>query len=183
MLVQRLGDYLVETRAITQTGLQKALDYQQSQAAALPARRILLGEALVELGLVDRQTLDQAVTRQLASLQNALQDANRQLEQRVQQRTQDLERRLLQIRTAAEVTQLAISAPGLTDLLLRRTVQLLVDRFGCYQAAIFSTETSRRFATSPRPLAPPPPTRLPAPSQPPGLKARALCALNPAPAP
>lgn len=141
-LVQRLGDYLVETGALSPAGLEQALAHQKSQA---PARRLLLGEALVELGLVDRQTLDRAVTRQLSSLHTALQETNRQLEQRVQQRTQDLERRLLQIRTAAEVTQLAITAPNLTDL-LRRTTKLLVDRFGYYQAAVFIADESERSA-------------------------------------
>ncbi len=141
-LVQRLGDYLVETGALSPAGLEQALAYQKSQA---PARHLLLGEALVELNLVDRQTLDRAITRQLASLHTALQETNRQLEQRVQQRTHDLERRLLQIRTAAEVTQLAITAPNLTDL-LRRTTKLLVDRFGYYQAAVFIVDESEHSA-------------------------------------
>ena len=47
----------------------------------------MLGQTLIELGLVDRETLDQVITLQIIQLQKALQDANRKLEQRVQERT------------------------------------------------------------------------------------------------
>lgn len=138
MLVHRLGDYLLESGVIKKRDLNRALDYQKELA---PSRRVLLGQALLELGLVDRDTLDQAVTQQLLSLQNALMETNRQLEDRVQQRTKDLERRLVQIRTAADVTQLAISAPSLSEL-LRRTVDLIVERFEYYLASIFIVDES-----------------------------------------
>lgn len=142
MLVHRLGDYLLESGVLKPADLQRALDYQSQ---LMPERRILLGQALLELGLIDRDTLDQAITRQLLSLQNALMETNRQLEERVQQRTRDLERRLVQIRTAADITQLAISASSLGEL-LRRTVDLIVERFGYYLAAVFLVDEAGETA-------------------------------------
>ena len=133
-LVPRLGDYLIEIGVLSPDDLARALEYQKSQAQQ--GHPIYLGQALIALKMIDREVLDQVVTQQLISLQAALRETNRQLEQRVRQRTQDLERRLLQIRTAAEVTQFAISAPNLDDL-LKRTTSLLVERFGYYYASIF----------------------------------------------
>jgi signal transduction histidine kinase len=54
----------------------------------------LLGQALLELGYVDRETLDQVITEQILQLQAALQAANRRLEQRVEERTHDLQNAL-----------------------------------------------------------------------------------------
>ncbi|MBN2147190.1 MAG: GAF domain-containing protein [Anaerolineales bacterium] len=143
MLVNRLGEYLLESGVIKPAQLQQALDYQKELA---PERHVLLGQALLELGLIDRDTLDQAVTRQLLALQSALMEANRGLEERVQQRTMDLEHRLVQIRTAADITQLAISASSLNEL-LRRAVDLIVERFSYYLASIFLVDEAGEVAT------------------------------------
>jgi signal transduction histidine kinase len=57
-------------------------------------QRRLLGQTLVEMKLVDRETLDRAVTRQIIELHAALQEANRTLERRVAERTAELRRAL-----------------------------------------------------------------------------------------
>jgi GAF domain-containing protein len=142
MLVQRFGDYLVDSNVIQVVDLERALEYQQNEASK---RHILLGEALLELGILDRETLDRAITRKLVGLQNALLDANQLLGQRVKQRTEDVERQLIQIRTAAEITQVALSANNLRDL-LRRTVELLEERFEYPQAAIFLMDETEQYA-------------------------------------
>ena len=49
----------------------------------IQGRPRLLGQTLIDMGLVDRETLDQVITLQIIQLQQALQDANRRLEQRV----------------------------------------------------------------------------------------------------
>ena len=134
ILVPRLGFYLVEKGIISPEDLQRALDYQQKKADMGHPR--LLGRALIELGMLDRETLDQVITSQIASLQSALHEANRQLEVRVQDRTQDLEWRLVLIQTAAEITRQAISATNL-DELLERTVNLIVERLNYYLASIY----------------------------------------------
>lgn len=142
MLVGRLGDYLLEGGMITQAELERALEYQQQVAKE---RNLLLGQALLELGLIDRDTLDRAITAQISSFHNALQETNRQLEKRVLERTQDLELRLLQIHTTAEITQNSISATSLSEL-LRRTVELIVTRLGYSYAAFFLVDDSGQFA-------------------------------------
>jgi GAF domain-containing protein/uncharacterized Zn finger protein (UPF0148 family) len=143
MLVQRFGEYLLDSKLIRQDDLDQALAYQQKEAAN---RHILLGQALLELGILDRDTLDRAITRKLVGLQTALLQANRQLEQRVQQRTHVIERQFLQIRTAFEITQVALSTGNLSDL-LRRTVELLEERFGYAHAAIYIADETGQIAS------------------------------------
>lgn len=92
ILVPRLGEYLVQKGCIRDEDLQRALAYQQEQLER--GRSCLLGEALIELKLIDRATLDRAITEQIIQLRNALQAANRNLERRVQERTQELQRAL-----------------------------------------------------------------------------------------
>jgi signal transduction histidine kinase len=92
MLVPRLGDALVRAGHISKKDLQKALDYQQEQVAQGKSR--LLGQALLDLKLLEQATLDQAVTEQILQLRSALEAANRNLEQRVQDRTAELQEAL-----------------------------------------------------------------------------------------
>jgi len=92
ILVPRMGDTMLEQAIIQPEQLQLALEYQQKRAEE--GHPVLLGQALLELGLVTREALDQVITVQILQLQNALNDANHQLEQRVQERTADLQRAL-----------------------------------------------------------------------------------------
>ncbi len=54
----------------------------------------LLGQTLVEMGLVTRETIDMAITNQIIELHAALQDSNRTLELRVSERTAELKQAL-----------------------------------------------------------------------------------------
>jgi signal transduction histidine kinase len=89
MLVPRLGEALVRDGHITELDLQKALSYQQEHVAQ--GEGLLLGQALLELKLIDQGRLDEAVTEQILQLRSALQAANRTLERRVYERTAELE--------------------------------------------------------------------------------------------
>lgn len=91
-LVPRIGEYMIEQGLIQQQDLLNALDYQKQQVQQ--GRSILLGEALLELGMVSRAMLDQVVTTRILQLQDALNEANRNLQQRVEERTQELQRAL-----------------------------------------------------------------------------------------
>jgi signal transduction histidine kinase len=90
VLVPRIGEYLIERKVIQPADLRRALTYQKERASN--GDPILLGQAMLELGLVSRETLDQVVTIQILELQTALSDANRALKQRIQERTQELQR-------------------------------------------------------------------------------------------
>jgi len=92
MLVARLGDYLVSRGHVSAEDLQKALNYQQEQT--LKGETYFLGQALLDLKLIDRATLDQSITEQIIQLRSALQASNRNLERRVQERTADLQEAL-----------------------------------------------------------------------------------------
>jgi len=92
MLVPRMGEYLVAKGVVTEEQLKHALDYQIKQAEK--GEPVLLGQALVDLNYLDRVELDTAVTEQIIQLRNALQAANRTLEQRVHERTNELRQAL-----------------------------------------------------------------------------------------
>jgi len=101
ILVPRLGEYLVQQGAISEADLRKALAYQERSGR--PGERVLLGQALVDLGLVERSTVDAAITELIIQLRTALEDANRNLERRVQERTAELQEAL---RKLSELNQM-----------------------------------------------------------------------------
>ena len=88
MLIPRMGEYIVQKGLISEADLQKALAYQREQTSQ--GKPYLLGQALIDMNLLDRTMLDQVVTEQLIQLRSALQAANRNLEQRVKDRTAEL---------------------------------------------------------------------------------------------
>jgi signal transduction histidine kinase len=89
MLVPRLGEALVVGGHISDADLQKALTFQREHSTE--EHGVLLGEALLELNLIDRPTLDQAITEQVLRLRSAVEAANRDLERRIQERTLQLQ--------------------------------------------------------------------------------------------
>jgi two-component system sensor histidine kinase BarA len=90
--VPKLGSFLLEQKMITENQLAAALARQREAEAT--GKRKPLGQTLIEMGLASRETIDQAVNRQILELHTALQESNRQLEQRVEERTVELRRAL-----------------------------------------------------------------------------------------
>jgi signal transduction histidine kinase len=88
MLIPRMGEYIAQKGLITEDQLQRALAYQQERIAS--GEHCLLGQALMDLNMLDRAALDEVVTEQIIQLRSALQSANRNLEQRVKERTSEL---------------------------------------------------------------------------------------------
>ena len=101
ILVPRVGELLIQRGVLTQSGLQKALKYSKKPGA--DGQQRLVGQALLELKLIDRETLDQVITEQILQLHSALHQSNLQLEQRVKERTQELQSALTKL---AELNQL-----------------------------------------------------------------------------
>lgn len=90
--IPKLGTYLLDQHMITEQQLALALARQRQ--AHSDGKRQLLGQTLIELGYVDRETVDRAVNLQIVELHGALTASNRQLEQRVEERTVELRRAL-----------------------------------------------------------------------------------------
>ena len=82
-----------------------------------------------------------AFNRMTAQLRNSIVD----LEQRVADRTRDLENQTLHLRAAAEIVRDAASARDLNEL-LKRSAELILDRFNFYHVGIFLLDKNREYA-------------------------------------
>ncbi len=101
VLVPKLGNYFIEKEILTKEELSRALVFQNRESKK--GHPQLIGQTLVDLGLISKETLDLAVTEQILSLQSALQLSNEHLEQRVAERTRELEHAMTRL---AELNQL-----------------------------------------------------------------------------
>ncbi|MEJ2512892.1 MAG: histidine kinase dimerization/phospho-acceptor domain-containing protein, partial [Anaerolineales bacterium] len=95
ILVPRLGDYLVERGMLSKEQLYQALNIQKLGNEKGDYK--LLGRILIQENFIDQTMLDTAITEQIATLQNALKKSNSELEDRVQERTNELRHALQQI--------------------------------------------------------------------------------------
>lgn len=94
ILVPRIGHYLVEKGVISESDLKRALKFQQTMHQENEKGGALLGQTMIDLNMIDRQTLDEAITEQIINLREALQQANSELEERVRLRTIELQEAL-----------------------------------------------------------------------------------------
>ena len=92
LLVPKLGDYLVERDLLTAEQLVTALTMQKQLNQS--GDYTLLGQILVKEGIIDQTSLDTAITEQIFLLQEALRKSNSELEQRVRERTLQLQQAL-----------------------------------------------------------------------------------------
>ncbi|NIS83160.1 MAG: hypothetical protein GTO14_23830 [Anaerolineales bacterium] len=106
-LVPRIGEYLLEQGILTTEKLELALNKQKELADR--GQQMLLGQTLIQMGYVDRETLDRAITRQIIELHAALQEANRTLERRVVERTTELRRALERLTEVSQIKANLIS--------------------------------------------------------------------------
>jgi two-component system phosphate regulon sensor histidine kinase PhoR len=89
ILVPRIGDALVEQNLLSPEQLATALQIQSQERAR--GNNLLIGQVLVEHGFISQASLNQAITQQILLLHEALQRSNATLEQRVNDRTRELE--------------------------------------------------------------------------------------------
>lgn len=94
---------------------------------------------------IDRRDEIGALGRAYDLMANQLQDIIEKLEQRVDDRTKELQNQTLRLRTAVEIARDAASSRNLSDL-LNRAVNLIHERFDLYHAAIFLLDANHEFA-------------------------------------
>jgi signal transduction histidine kinase len=92
VILPRFGEFLLKSGYISESQLQAALNKQQELAVTGQLQTV--GQILLGMGVVTREQLDLASFQQVRQLQEALQASNRQLEQRVAQRTHELQQAL-----------------------------------------------------------------------------------------
>jgi signal transduction histidine kinase len=106
-LIPRIGDYLLDHGLITEEQLESAVEQQKSLAEKKDHR--LLGQMLIEMDYIDAETLDLAINLQIIELHTALREANRTLEQRVEERTVELKSALERLSEANQIKANLIS--------------------------------------------------------------------------
>jgi GAF domain-containing protein/HAMP domain-containing protein len=94
---------------------------------------------------VEREDEVGALARAFNSMTGQLRELISSLEQRVADRTRDLERRALQLQAAAEVGRAAAYLRDLDELLFQVT-HLISERFGFYHAGIFLLDEAGEYA-------------------------------------
>ena len=88
-MLSRFGEFLMKQGYITAGDLEAALGRQRELAGT--GVRQTLGQVLLEMRVMTREQLELASVEQVQELQSALRSANAQLEQRVADRTRELE--------------------------------------------------------------------------------------------
>ncbi|MEK6255779.1 MAG: GAF domain-containing protein [Chloroflexota bacterium] len=108
---------------------------------------LILGLLYVSLYFIIRRA-DNILRTTIAELQTAekkLEESHGDLELGIEDRTEDLLHRLTQIRAAAEISRL-ITGELNPDILMRKVVDLVKDRFGLYYAGVFLLDEDNLFA-------------------------------------
>jgi GAF domain-containing protein/HAMP domain-containing protein len=148
--VDRLGTYIGGLLALSLLVALLAI-LVLTRRVTKPIRALLAGTERIRRGElavpIEVTTNDEIGT--LASAFNnmtvQLREVIGSLEQRVAERTQDLEKRALQLQTASEIAQEAVSTHEL-DILLDRSVNLIQERFSFYHVSIYSPDEQQQYA-------------------------------------
>ena len=101
-LVPRFGDYLVEKGFITSTQKRMALEKQAEQLAK-EGVKVPVGQILIEMGFITEEIKEHATFDLIVQYRSVLEEANRQLEVRVKERTAELEKALQQLSSLNEL--------------------------------------------------------------------------------
>jgi GAF domain-containing protein/HAMP domain-containing protein len=95
--------------------------------------------------IVDREDEIGALANAYNQMASQLQDIIGKLEQRVADRTRDLEKQSFRLRVATEITRDAASSRDLREL-LARAADLIISRFDFYHIGIFLLDSSKEYA-------------------------------------
>jgi nitrate/nitrite-specific signal transduction histidine kinase len=113
--------------------------------ALVKVAKQIAGGNLTLRATVDREDEIGAMAEAFNRLTDQLRSLIRDLEQRVNARTAELERRAVQIKAAGEVARDIAIAEDLNELLYR-SVNLIRERFGYYHASIFLSDQHGEYA-------------------------------------
>jgi len=133
LILAMLGSYLLGNTVTSP--LRKLTD---------TAEQITAGKFGIQADVKSRDEIG-ALAKTFNGMSTRLNELVTNLEGEVSQRTRQLERRATQIQAAAEVGSSVVSVRDL-EVLLRRTTQLISDRFGFYHVGIFLLDEKGEFA-------------------------------------
>ena len=136
------GGILVIMAVIGLLLTNRLIDPIQTLAAA--AQQIGAGQWDIPLPRTGNDEIG-VLSQAFAAMTGQLRELMEGLEQRVAERTRELERRAVQLATAAEVSRAAASMLD-PDELMRQTVDLIRDRFGFYYVGLLLLDETRRWA-------------------------------------
>ncbi len=131
--------------------LSVAVGFALARQIVLPIERLAVTAKQIAAGDLS-QTVSIHSRDEIGSLANTFNDMTSQLrslvgslEQRVAERTEELERASLRVRTAAEIARDISSASDL-DELLKRSSELIINRFNFYHTGIFLLDDKKEYA-------------------------------------
>ncbi len=113
-------------------------------ALAEKAKALAGGNFAVRIAIANQDeigSMAQAFNTMAEELQNLVQN----LEQKVDERTRDIQKQASRLRLASEVARDATTSDNL-DSLLNRSAQILQERFGFYYTGIFLIDSTREYA-------------------------------------
>ncbi|NWG35546.1 MAG: GAF domain-containing protein [Chloroflexi bacterium] len=100
---------------------------------------------LVLTSMKYRDNVERDRVKEVLKINQNLEEAKSALEQRVEERTRQLENQSLRLRVVAEIARDAATARDVSDL-LERGAQLIQERFGFYQTGIFLLDNNHEYA-------------------------------------
>jgi GAF domain-containing protein/HAMP domain-containing protein len=138
--IQKLAD--VSPRLVAQN---IGVELTEFTSTASPAGADLLHSDVEFRNVANRTDEIGMLARTLNRMANQVRQGFSELERRVEERTVQLERRSLQLQTAAEVARDITQAKNL-DALLPNAVNLIAERFGLYSVNIFLVDELEEYA-------------------------------------
>lgn len=125
--------------------------YQTARTISTPITSLAITAGQLSTGdLTSRSTLQRSdEIGQLAisfnGMADRLQEFITSLEQKIVERTRDIQRQAVRLRVASEISRDSATATELKEL-LNRSAQLIRERFGFYHSAIYLLDDNREFA-------------------------------------
>jgi GAF domain-containing protein/HAMP domain-containing protein len=125
--------------------------YQTARTISTPISSLAITAVQLSSGdLSSRSSLQRSdeigqLANSFNGMADRLQDFITSLEQKIAERTRDIQRQAVRLRVASEISRDSATATELKEL-LNRSAQLIRERFGFYHSGIFLLDDNREFA-------------------------------------